>query len=412
MEHLRQLVVSVLVAFCLVLGIAMADTPYQVYVDGVEMKLAADSQPVEINNSVLLPMRDLFERLGAKVVWDEASQRVFAVKDKLVMILPLDNDYAYFNGRSVRMAARAQLIGERTYVPLRFVSTILGAGVDYNPVTKRIDITVTPKALPAEVNQYLSHLTDAFAATRQISSYTAELSGHYQISLGDTTVPVEMRAQARVNGSTEMALDYSLSSDLTPGGLIEGKVVAIKDKLYIKAPGQEWATQLLTTEGGGNDLVAGVLAGLAGGDLSTLPLADMFGETLLPKSGALAKMNDQGLLADVKLLGSRELNGQTLQAYRLQIDSARFSYYYSNLAGIDPRAQGMVLDNVQQLDLSTEYWLSPSDQIVYQCSIALNLKMKAGPEISVPTGFGISLSQRLTSVNQAVEIIPPILTTN
>ncbi len=412
MQNLRRLIGAILVMICLVAGIVAADSPYRIYVDGVEMQLTAGLQPVEVNNSVLLPMRDLFERLGATVVWDESSQRVFAVKDKLVMILPINNDYAYFNGRSVRMAAQAQLVGERTYVPLRFVSTIFGAGVNYDPVTKRIDITVTPTSLSADAQQRLELLNGAVAATRQISSYTGELSGRYVISLGEETVPVEMQAHMRVGGPSDIAFDYTLSSTATPDQSLKGEVVLTDGKLYMKPPGREWVTQPMTVQGGENALVAAMLAGLAGGDLKTLPLADIFGGAMLPSDEALSAMNKLGLIAGVDVLGEKQIDGRELQGYRLTVDPVRFTYYYSNLAGMDPRAQGTVLDNIQALALACEYWISPNDQIIYHSSIELSLGMKPHPQSAAPTGFNLSFAQRLTTVNQPVEISSPVLATN
>ncbi|MGE5653602.1 MAG: hypothetical protein ACM3ZQ_04940, partial [Bacillota bacterium] len=249
-------------------------------------------------------------------------------------------------------------------------------------------------------------------ATGQVASFTGGLSGLYTVSLGDDSVPVGIKASMAVGGPDRLAFDYSLSSSTQPDNRVQGQVVAISDKLYIKAPGQEWVAQPVANPSSGNSMVAGLLAGLTGGNVQTLPLGDMFGEIMLPTREALAKMYEQGLIAGLDDLGSKEKDGRQLQGYRLTVDPVRFAYYYSNLGGADPKAQGQVLDNVQSLGLSSEYWVSPEDHVVYASSIDLSLAMKSYAEAPEAARFTLTLTEQLTSVNQPVEITPPVSATN
>lgn len=113
--------------------------PITVTIDGVLQSY--EQPPVEINGYTLVPMRGIFEALGATIVWDPTTQSVFATKGDISVIIVINSEYATVNGKSVKLAARAQLLNERTMVPLRFVSEAMGAQVVWDGTTKSITIT-------------------------------------------------------------------------------------------------------------------------------------------------------------------------------------------------------------------------------------------------------------------------------
>lgn len=95
------------------------------------------SQPaVTINGSTMVPLRAIFEKLGAKISWAEKTRTVTATKGDTIIILTLDNDIAYINGNPVKLTAKAQSINGNTMVPLRFVSEALGAAVKWDGATR------------------------------------------------------------------------------------------------------------------------------------------------------------------------------------------------------------------------------------------------------------------------------------
>lgn len=100
--------------------------------------------PVMQNGSVLVPMRGIFEALGAKISFDAKTQTVTAVKGNITVKLTLGKDIAYVNGKQVKLAVKAQSINGSTMVPLRFVGEALGATVNWNASTYTVLIT-SPK---------------------------------------------------------------------------------------------------------------------------------------------------------------------------------------------------------------------------------------------------------------------------
>ena len=105
-------------------------------------KLLFDAQPVIINGRTMVPMRKIFEELGATVGWEEKTQRVEAVfDDGTHILLYIDNPIAYINGEAKMLETAPFIKNSRTFVPIRFVSEGSGAGVDWDGETYTVIIS-------------------------------------------------------------------------------------------------------------------------------------------------------------------------------------------------------------------------------------------------------------------------------
>lgn len=127
-----------------------ADYSVDVYVYG-EQVVFPDQKPF-IDTSVnrtYVPVRFVSEALGATVDWDQSTQTVTIIKDGQQILLTIDSDKAIVGtdpSEIITLDAPAALVNDRTVVPLRFVSEVLGATVDWTPSTpgsnNRVDITL------------------------------------------------------------------------------------------------------------------------------------------------------------------------------------------------------------------------------------------------------------------------------
>jgi hypothetical protein len=104
-------------------------------------KVALDKSVYIANGRTLLPYRALAEMIGAIVNYDAASKVVTVQKDSNVYVLSLGSKVAMINGTAVELDVPAQLIGDSTYVPIRFLSENLGAFVQYDGAAKKISLT-------------------------------------------------------------------------------------------------------------------------------------------------------------------------------------------------------------------------------------------------------------------------------
>ncbi|OQB14384.1 MAG: Protease inhibitor precursor [Firmicutes bacterium ADurb.Bin193] len=111
----------------------------KVIIDGVLQKF--DQPPMLISDRTMVPMRAIFETLGAKVEWEEATQTVTATKGSFVAVLKIGSNVAKINNVEKTLDVPATIINDRTLVPLRFVSESFGADVQWIEETETVVIT-------------------------------------------------------------------------------------------------------------------------------------------------------------------------------------------------------------------------------------------------------------------------------
>nr|WP_240160026.1 stalk domain-containing protein [Paenibacillus aceris] len=107
--------------------------------DGI--KLPAKMEPVIIDGSSYIWVRDLAGALGATVDWDQAKQAaIYTKKGKTVTFFTTKSSYASGNDERDTLTP-AKLYYGATLIPVRLMSEVLGANVQFDDVTKVIKIT-------------------------------------------------------------------------------------------------------------------------------------------------------------------------------------------------------------------------------------------------------------------------------
>ncbi|HKV45167.1 MAG TPA: copper amine oxidase N-terminal domain-containing protein [bacterium] len=135
------------IALALMMGLATAVAVYaqapppavKVLVDG--QPVVFDVPPVIASGRVLVPLRGVFQRLGASVFWDSGTQTVTAGRGDTIIILRIGNTQAQINGQTTLMDVPAMLVHGRTMVPLRFISQALGSEVSWDEPSATVQIT-------------------------------------------------------------------------------------------------------------------------------------------------------------------------------------------------------------------------------------------------------------------------------
>jgi len=118
-----------------------------VKVNGNEVNFTS-GEPVEAAGAILVPMRDIFEKLGANVAYDNASRTVRAVRGETTITLRPGDESAQVNGETTPLMTPAQIVNGAVVVPLRFISETMGAQVKWNPDSYAV--TVNTDALVAQ----------------------------------------------------------------------------------------------------------------------------------------------------------------------------------------------------------------------------------------------------------------------
>ena len=118
-----------------------ANDEIKVFVNGQQLQF--DVPPQTVNYRTMVPLRAIFEAIGAKVDWYESTQTVLAsgAYGKKVSIT-LNSNTMYVNGTPVALDAPAFETGGRTLVPVRAISEAFGAKVDWYEDTQIVEITI------------------------------------------------------------------------------------------------------------------------------------------------------------------------------------------------------------------------------------------------------------------------------
>ncbi|MNW39660.1 hypothetical protein D3C74_167520 [compost metagenome] len=111
----------------------------KVIINGVTQQYT--QSPVVSQNTTLVPLRGVFESLGAKVDWDSKAKKVTASKNEDTLTLNVDSKLAYKNSAPVQLDAATQIQKGQVFVPLRFVSQSLGAKVNWDQTTRTVTIS-------------------------------------------------------------------------------------------------------------------------------------------------------------------------------------------------------------------------------------------------------------------------------
>ncbi|TMV47549.1 hypothetical protein FE783_21360 [Paenibacillus mesophilus] len=119
-------------------AISPKDKPIRIWKDNNELFFT--KKPTVYNGSTMLPMRELFESLGAIVKWDSETRTITALKDGMSISLTVDSYTASINGKPVQLEAPPVIVDESTWVPLRFVGEALGATVVWDEKYREIQL--------------------------------------------------------------------------------------------------------------------------------------------------------------------------------------------------------------------------------------------------------------------------------
>ena len=149
------------ITLALLIGSVMFAQPahaaaFHVAVNGQSISL---SQPAtERGGRVFVPLRNIFESLGAGVAYDNGTINA-TLGDKTVQV-KIGSNQAIVNGQQTYLDAAPYIVGGSTMVPLRFVSEALGAEVNYDSNSGAIDIAAAKPPIPNGSSVNATLLTD------------------------------------------------------------------------------------------------------------------------------------------------------------------------------------------------------------------------------------------------------------
>lgn len=139
-------IMLLLLAFTLCFSFfAFAEGEIQITVNS--KPLVTDVPPEITDGRTMVPMRAVFEALGADVNWIGEEQMIIATSGTKIIVLKIGAsilnycDVSTQENKNITLDVVPVIKDGRTLIPLRAVSEALGATVDWNGETRAITIT-------------------------------------------------------------------------------------------------------------------------------------------------------------------------------------------------------------------------------------------------------------------------------
>lgn len=206
-----------------------ANADIAVNLDG--QPLATSTAPVQMNGRTLVPLRDIFEALGATVNWNAAAQTILATRGTTQIGLAINNRTASVNGAPVTLDQAATLVNGRTFVPLRFVAEATGAKVDWNSALQTVSIR-TPQATNPTIPVGTNPNTLPNYGNNNNGTTGSQVANYRQISIPSGVVLPVTLDQALDSATTQVGSTFTASiksvrlgdSEFPAGTKVEGRV--------------------------------------------------------------------------------------------------------------------------------------------------------------------------------------------
>ncbi|MFS1512652.1 stalk domain-containing protein [Chengkuizengella sp. SCS-71B] len=137
-----KFVLIILLSSLIMPSSSLAVTNISVIVDGEKVNFP-DSEPIIDGNRVLIPLRGVFEKIGAKVDWDNNSATITSTlhrgNEQKVVIMKIDSKFVHqmdqnsgSKSKISKIDTTAKLIGSRTLIPLRAAGEAFGYEVSWD----------------------------------------------------------------------------------------------------------------------------------------------------------------------------------------------------------------------------------------------------------------------------------------
>lgn len=219
--------------------------------------------PRQVSGRTMVPLRGIFESLGAQVNWDASTSTITATKGATDVRLSIGDPRATVNGRTVLLDAPAMILNGSTMVPLRFISEALGADVKWLQATETVSITTSQEStpgvtvrsedatkpasqdqtmvipqgtvIPVSLDKTLSSATDRQGGPVTVTVRSA-YDGDAELPRGTKIGGVVSAVQRAGDGQPGM-LDLSFREVLLPNGQrvsAEGSLISLDEKMVMQ----------------------------------------------------------------------------------------------------------------------------------------------------------------------------------
>ncbi len=202
-------------------------------------KIEFDVEPVVENGRTLVPLRGVFEKLGARVDWNKNISEVVIKDENNEIEMILGKEKVIVNGEVRNIDVSTKMINSRTYAPLRFISENMGHTVRWDKDTNSVYIT-RENTSNAQRSQFLKvgskeNLLALLEYNGKLYNYIWAVRGN---AVDDAVVNKEVNASPETAGVETPAVPGSSETNNQVEGVQEGDIIKNDGKyIYINTSG-------------------------------------------------------------------------------------------------------------------------------------------------------------------------------
>jgi len=148
MKRMSERLISLLCAFLMFFSFHVMAHEQQISVTIDGEYLNFEVYPQAISGRTMVPMRAIFEYLGAEVNWIPETNGISATKDDTKIQMQLNNNDMYINSEKITLDVCPVAVNSRTLVPVRAVSEALDAYVGWDGTTSTVIILTNKSDIP------------------------------------------------------------------------------------------------------------------------------------------------------------------------------------------------------------------------------------------------------------------------
>ena len=130
MKKIISAIIALMMFSVVMLTTVGAENEISVYLDGAKVEF--DVKPQVIDGRTMLPIRAIFEKLGAVVEWEDNNKSAVCVKDGIEVKMTVGSPEIYVNDKVVQMDISPVIIDDRTLAPVRYAAEAFGSEVQWS----------------------------------------------------------------------------------------------------------------------------------------------------------------------------------------------------------------------------------------------------------------------------------------
>lgn len=246
-------IISIMLALLMLVCVNVsAENPITVEVDFGTVQF--DTPPVNINGRVLVPVRAIFEAMGATVIWNAGTKTVTSKLNNTTVVMEIDSATMRINGEAKKIDVAPTIIADRTLVPARAAAEAFGGKVQWIGDKNKVIISTPAFAKKLEtIESYSSVRELERGETQTISAFNLSYFPEYEtliessdgtdfeiISSGDNYCAIlGIRSEIYKGNTHTLTQEYvaSVADDmvsLAEGTLVSSDIVNICNTQFMK----------------------------------------------------------------------------------------------------------------------------------------------------------------------------------